>query len=123
MLQGYIVILIGEMKGRGMHVPSAPFIPSRDPSIQRNETKYMPVPLDPTCGWGFAPILDWARGLTPRQASFQTLGWVLSSSIGRASPSFGLVIGEVSIITALNTLRVTMSETMIPLRLAIVVVS
>ena len=76
-----------------MHVPSAPFIPSRDLSIQRNETKYMPVPLDPTCGWGFAPILDWARGLTPRQASFQTLGWVPSSSIGRASPS-GLVIGD-----------------------------
>ena len=106
-----------------MHVPSAHFIPGRDPSIRRNKTKYMPVPLDPTSGWGFAPILDWARGLTPRQASFQTLGWVPSSSIGRASPFFGLVIGEVSIITALNTLRVTMSETMIPLRLATVVVS
>ena len=70
MLQGYIVILIGEIRGHGMHVPSALFIPGRDPSIQRNETKYMPVPLDPTSGWGFAPILDWARGLTPRQASF-----------------------------------------------------
>ena len=77
-----------------MHVPSAHFIPGRDPSIRRNKTKYMPVPLDPTSGWGFAPILDWARGLTPRQASFQTLGWVLSSSIGRASPSSGLVIGD-----------------------------
>ena len=70
-----------------MHVPSAHFIPGRDPSIRRNKTKYMPVPLDPTSGWGFAPILDWARGLTPRQASFQTLGWV-------PSPSSGLVIGD-----------------------------
>lgn len=82
MLQGYIGTLIGEMKGHKMHVPLAPYIPSKDPSIWRYKTKYMPIPPDLTSGWGFSPVSDWARGPTPRQASFQTPGQVLGSSTG-----------------------------------------
>nr|POE50408.1 hypothetical protein CFP56_35580 [Quercus suber] len=33
------------MRGHGMHVPLAPYIPSRDPPIWRHEIEYMPVPL------------------------------------------------------------------------------
>ena len=58
MLQGYIGILIGEMRGHGMHVPPTPYILGRDPPIWRHETEYMPLPLDPTSGWGFALVSD-----------------------------------------------------------------
>nr|POE96101.1 hypothetical protein CFP56_23473 [Quercus suber] len=50
LLQGYIGFLIGEMRGQGMSVPLAPYIPGRDPPIQRHETEYMLVPLGPAGG-------------------------------------------------------------------------
>ena len=50
LLQEYIGILIGEMRGEGMLVPSEPFIPSRDPPIRRHKTKYMPIPSGPIGG-------------------------------------------------------------------------
>lgn len=58
LLQRYIGILIDEIKGQGMLVPLAPFIPSRDPPIWRYETEYMPVPPGSIDGWGFDPISD-----------------------------------------------------------------
>ena len=58
LLQRYIGILIGEIKGQGMPVPLAPFIPSRDPPIWRYETEYMPVPPGSIGGWGFGPVSD-----------------------------------------------------------------
>ena len=50
LLQGYIGVLIGEMRGQGMSLPSAPLIPGRDPPIKRHETEYMSVPLGPPSG-------------------------------------------------------------------------
>lgn len=77
-----------------MHVPLAPYIPSRDPPIWRHEIEYIPVPLGPTDGWGFAFVSDWARGPTAGQTLFQTSGWVLGFSAGRASPSSGTATSD-----------------------------
>lgn len=63
LLQGYINILISEMKGQEMPVPTTPYIPSRDPPIRRHETEYMLIPSGPTSKLGFAPILHWVRAL------------------------------------------------------------
>ena len=82
MLQGYIGVLIDEMRGQGMSVPLAPLILGKDPPIRRHETEYMPVPLGPTSRLGFDLVLDWARGLALGQASFQALGWVPSFLVG-----------------------------------------
>lgn len=70
MLQGYIGILISEIRGHGMSVPLALYILVKDPPIQSHETKYVPIPPGPIVGWRFAPVLGWAWGLVPRQASF-----------------------------------------------------
>ena len=43
-LQGYIGVSIGVMRGHGMSMPLEPYIPSRDPPIQRHEIEYMLVP-------------------------------------------------------------------------------
>lgn len=53
-----------------MSVPLAPNISGRDTPIRRHETEYMPFPPSPTGGWGFALVLDRARGPTPGQASY-----------------------------------------------------
>ena len=69
-----------------MSVPLAPYIPGSDPPIRRHKTEYMPVPLGLVGGWGFAPISDWAEGLAPGKASFETPKWIPSSSTGRVNP-------------------------------------
>ena len=51
LLQGYIGILINKMKGQGMSVPLAPYIPGRDPPIWRHETEHMLVPPGLVGGW------------------------------------------------------------------------
>lgn len=40
LLQGYIGILIGEMRGQGMSIPSTPFIPGWDTRIKRHAIEY-----------------------------------------------------------------------------------
>ena len=45
-----------------MHVPLAPYIPGKDPSIRRHELEYMPIPLGLAGGWGFALVSNWALG-------------------------------------------------------------
>ena len=48
MLHGYIGIIMDELKAHRLPVPPTSHIPSKDPLIQRNEPKYVPVPLGPT---------------------------------------------------------------------------
>lgn len=46
LIHGYISNLISEMR-HGIHVPLVHYILSNDPSIQRHEIEYMPIPLGP----------------------------------------------------------------------------
>ena len=94
MLHGYIGIIMDELKAHRLPVPPTSHIPSKDPLIQRNEPKYMPVPLGLTDSQGFFPFDAWAQGSVPGQAPFQASGYVPDSLADWAGPSTDPLAGD-----------------------------
>nr|POE57648.1 hypothetical protein CFP56_61554 [Quercus suber] len=82
------------MRVHRIHVPLAPYISSRGPPIRRHKIEYILVPPGLASKWRFSPILDWARGPTLGQTSFQTPRWVPSSLAGQVDPFVRPAIGD-----------------------------